>query len=222
MNREILQSEDSDSTALFYISPGRVSDPFSKKLPKIERTVIPDLFWAVAFPWPVAEMTGNRGKAAHILSSVFSWGQQWLGLCYTVFLVCVTSMWSTWLRGKMALCGPAGVTASASQGYSRELSDHHCQGEMHSQPAYGCIGLLSSMSLIWSKSYSSLWFKGFLVCRHPLFWGWTSCMSSTCILPVPWSFEKMSYLWDRNIPGPWCRCHIAFGVHTGEEGRISI
>lgn len=44
MDREILQSEDSDSTALFYISPGRVSDPFSKKLPKIERTVIPDLF----------------------------------------------------------------------------------------------------------------------------------------------------------------------------------
>lgn len=47
-------------------------------------------------------------------------------------------------------------------------------------------------------------------------------MSSPCILHMPWSFEKMSYLWDRNTPGAWCRCHITFGGHTGEEGCISI
>lgn len=222
MDRDILQSEDNDNTALFYVRPGKVSDPFSKNLPQIERTVIPDLFWAVAFPWPVTEMTGNRGKAAHVLSSDFSWGQGWLGLCYTGFLVCVTSVWSIWLRGKIALCGPAGVTASASQGYSREPSDHHWQTEAHSQPAYGCVGLLSSLSLVWSRSYSSLWFRGFPLCRHPLWGVWTLCMSSPCILPMPWSFEKMSYLWDRNPPGAWCRCHITFGGHTGEEGCISI
>lgn len=196
-NGEISRREVSASTALFYFSqfPGGIWDPFTKKLLQIEGAVVasvPGLFWAVPFLWPVAGTTGNRSKATLVQCSDPSWGGHWPRVTQPVLhrisgVLSQTSLWSTWLRGRMALDGSAGVTATASPPLSqRAFSSSLLRWSM----VPTCLCSLPGAHLVWSKSCSSLWFRGFPVHRHaPRGW-WASCRSSTCNLPVLESLQK--------------------------------